>query len=241
MKKVIVIISTLVLILAMGTTGLAATVYPDGGKDTPFSGEKVGGNVEVGVAEINGGNVTEITNTNKTDGYAVDITWGSMKFLYVINKETDVNDYKNAFYTWDPDELCWVLVDEDGNKIVIEDMEGAYDEDGFAEFQGIFTKDMTTSTETTINKDLGINGFAVSNRSSQAVAAAVGYTSLLPIYANANVFEGATTASIAAVAGQIVPGTDSIATVTTYYNSLRTPDNAPNIAGTAGRITITIG
>jgi len=241
MKKLVSIISAILVIASMSTVAMAADVepvYPNGGKDTVFSGETAGKEVKVGLAYDDNGSIIEIDDWDLQDGYAVDITWSDLSFLYVINGEDETVTTRYVS-KWDPDELRWVLWDTQESKEVI-DLEGKYDDSALAEFQGRADVKVTDTTQPVTNKNLGVNGFAVTNRSSQPIDVSYSYTQSEPLYDNpvdALVNKGG---NIPAVYGQ-VGGNDSEATLSTLYSYLKTPDNAPVAPGVCGTITITIG
>ena len=240
MKKLVSFIVAAFMVAAISTTAFAAErVYPDGGIDTPFAGETVDKEVNVGLAYDDNGSLIEIDDWNLQDGYAVDITWGDMSFLYVIDGE-DSTVTTRYVSKWDPDTLKWVLWDTQKDEEVIGGLDGDYDDSALADYQGIANVKVTDTTQAVTNKNLGVNGFAVTNRSSQPIDVAYSYTQSEPLYDNpvdALINKGG---NIPAVYGQ-VGGNGSEATLYTSYSYLKVPDNAPVAPGICGTITITIG
>lgn len=245
MKRITSILTAIVVISAMSITSFAAgPVYPNGGVDTAFNGESVNNNVNVTFAYENGDEYIPITNWEMMDGYSVDITWGDLNFLFIIDYD-DAVDEARYVSKWNPDELRWMLWDKiEMKEIDAADLHGYYDYEEFVEFAGtdkIGVYSANKNIDPTINPALiGINGFAITNRSSQNVTATYTYHQIAGLYdtPSAAIEEG--TITIGKVVGQVDTLGESEAVLTTAYNYLNKPNNPPENPGIAGTITITL-
>jgi len=240
MKKLASIIIAALMVATMSTAVMAAeTVYPEGGKYTKFDGETADKDVNVGFAYEDEGNVIEIEDWDLEDGYAVDITWSDLSFLYVIEGEDSTVSTKYVS-RWDPDQLMWVIIDTSTGEPVTGPLAGAYDDSALLDFADVDTVTVKSIAEAVTNRSLGVNGFAVTNRSSQGISVAYNYNQIKPLYADPGDALEAKNATIPAVYGQ-VGGNDSEATLYTSYNFLRIPTSPPAAPGVCGTVTITIG
>jgi len=242
MKKLASFIIAIIVIASMSTVAMAAdseTIYPNGGKDSTFAGETVNKDVNVGLAYDNEGTLVEIDNWDIQDGYAVDITWSNLSFLYVIEgaDSTVTTQYVSK---WDPDQLKWIIWDTDKDEEVIAGLDGKYDTDALSDFADVDSLTVTSINDDIIDKDLGVNGFAVTNRSSQDISVAYSYNQSTPLYDVPGDALGAKNANIPAVNGQ-VGGDGCEARLYTSYNFLNAPENPPAAPGVCGTVTITIG
>jgi len=240
MKKLVSVIIAALMAATMSTAAMAVeTVYPEGGPTTAFNSETADKDVSVGFAYDDDGNITVIEDWVLEDGYAVNITWSALSFLYVIDDEGSAVTGKYVS-RWDPDQLMWVIIDTETGKPVDGPLEGDYDDSLLLDFADIGTVTVKSIAEAVTDRSLGVNGLAVTNRSSQGISVAYKYNQIKPLYANPGDALEAKTANIPAVYGQ-VGGNDSEATLSTSYNFLKLPTNPPSAPGVCGTITITIG
>lgn len=238
MKKIVCVIIAILVIAAMSGKALAAgnTVYPEGGSDTAFDGETRDKDVNVSFANKSGDPV-EPGDWDVQDGYAVDINWGGMKFLYKLNEDDPEDRYVSV---WDPDALKWIIWDTDEDKEVTR-LDGSYDEDNFTSFSGKAYKIVTnTTTDPVYDKYLGDNGFVVTNRSSQPIDVKYSYTQTLPLYSNPTGALASAGGKIDAVYGQVDDTNTSEAKLCSFYSFLTKPDVAPTSQGICGTVTIAI-
>jgi len=244
MKKIASIIIAALMAATMSMAAMAdetvVTVYPEDGKYTEFDGETADKDVSVGFAYEDEGKVIEIEDWELEDGYAVDITWSDLSFLYVIEGE-DSEVTTRYVSRWDPDQLMWVIIDTATEDPVIGPLEGAYDESELFGVAEVDTRTVTSTAEAVTDKDLGVNGFAVTNRSSQGISVAYNYNQIKPLYDDPGDALAAEGATIPAVYGQLGGHNESEATLSTSYNYLNIPDRPPAAPGVCGTVTITIG
>jgi len=240
MKKLVSVIIAALMAVTMSTVATAAeTVYPEGGKYTQFDGETADKDVSVGFAYDDDGNITEIEDWVLKDGYAVDITWSDLSFLYVIDGEDSTVTTKYVS-RWDPDELMWVIIDTSTGDPVTGPLDGSYDKSALLGVAEVDTVTVESTDEEVTNRNLGVNGLAVTNRSSQDISVAYNYNQIKPLYTNPMDALAAKSETIPAVYGQL-GGNGSKATLYTSYNFLKIPDRPPAAPGVCGTVTITIG
>jgi len=241
MKKLVFVLIAALMLACMPMVAMAADpdrVYPEGGNGTPFDGESRDNEVNVNFAYDDDGNIIIIEDWYLMDGYAVDISWSNLSFLYILEGE-DGSVSTRYVSKWDPDQLKWILWDTVEKKEVTGGLNGQYDENGLFDFAGIDTVTVTSTADAVTDKDLGINGFAVTNRSSKGISVEYNYTQTKPLYTNPSQALETNSANIPAVYGQ-VGGNGSEATLYTSYNFLNVPTIPPLAPGVCGFITITI-
>jgi hypothetical protein len=255
MKKLISLLVAVLLVAALSPMVFAGAINSVGDTSTEFNNDTTNNNVNYEIQDPTetdtDGNPVTYGISVWEDAYAVDVIWGALSFIYVLENDDDNNaiDLTNNWKaTWNTVDLKWDLTfigntgDEEYNPE--EGLEGEFDLTEFVYVHGIFTVDVDeTATATSNLFDLtrvGNNGMVVINRSSQDVTASFAYTQNIALYsATADAFGARAAATIIpAVSGEA--GEETVATVSALHNFISDPDTYSPLVGNAGRITITI-